>query len=1092
MSARPDPDQAGVDTIRLEPPDTSPDAAAARAAAAGREQTLLADSAAAVVLGGRGAPSVPPLTGGSTAGGATPDPAGGLRRGDQLGRFVVLDQLGVGGMGVVYSAYDPHLDRKVAIKLLLAEGATLGARARLLREAQAMARINHPNVITVHEVGVYGDQVYLAMEFADGGTLLAWQAEAKRTRREIIATFLAAGHGLAAAHAAGLIHRDFKPDNVLVTSDGGVRVTDFGIVGVADEARTPRAGSEAERAELLATQSLSGSTPLSQALTRTGSIMGTPLYMAPEQFRGEVATARADQFSFCAALYEALYGERPFAGKDFAALEASVLAGRVSPPPRGSDVPGWLRRALIRGLATDPEARFPSMPALLAELGRDPARQRRRVLAAGGVVAVAAGVFVALSLRSDPAVECVAAADRAAAVWNPARSAAMKTAFAATGKSYATATFLRVDAALSAWTSAWRGGWSDACQATHVRHAQSETLLDARLACLDRRLADARATVDLLVAGGPDTVDRGVKAVDALPAPAACADAEALIAAIPPPEPAVRGAVGAARGELDVARGLERLGRYADALGAARKATASAEATGYKPVIAEALSLSGKIQVSASDAGAFDTLRRAMLAAAAAGDDETYVIATTYLAFQLLRDGEGYSHVRDLIEPAEAIATRTRLGKEAAANLENVAGMMLEAHSEGAAARVRYERALAAAEAASYQAGISMSLNQLGNQATTEGRWADARAAHQRALELSEAVFGPDHPDVAISLNNLGNAVRNEGKLDEALALYERALAIRLAALGPDHEEIGTSYNNLGIVHATKGDPAKAEEYYLKSLAVSEKVWGPTGAQLVPALSNLANIRVDRGDLAGARKYYGRARALLEAARSPDDPMLGKVMSDLGVVAQHEGKLEEAQQMFERAVAIAEKGYGPDHPDVGDALANLTTVLRQRGKLDEALTVGARAIAVMEKAFGPDHARVGMALTNYGNLQRGRDDLDGALASQRRALEIFEAKLGPEHPYVAYPLVMIADVLNEQDKNAEAVPFAERAVAIRVATEARPNDLADAQMIAAYVHVAVGQKKKAIAEATAALEAYRVTDDAAGVADAKDFLKTHR
>jgi eukaryotic-like serine/threonine-protein kinase len=293
-----------------------------------------------------------------------------LKRGETISRFVVLATLGAGGMGVVYSAYDADLDRKVAIKLLASTANNADASLRLLREAQAMAKINHPNVIKVHEVGKFGDQIYLAMEFADAGTLRVWLRD-KRDLHETLDAFIAAGTGLAAAHAAGLVHRDFKPDNVLRSKSGAVQVMDFGLVS---------SSSAPQRAHEPAPDDspLSNTTPLSQELTRTGSIMGTPTYMAPEQFTGAITTARTDQFSFCVALYEALYGSRPFAGESYVELSVNVLAGAVLSPPPGSNIPPWLRRVLLRGLETEPEKRFESAASARCH------RWRRRCRCSGG------------------------------------------------------------------------------------------------------------------------------------------------------------------------------------------------------------------------------------------------------------------------------------------------------------------------------------------------------------------------------------------------------------------------------------------------------------------------------------------------------------------------------------------------------------------------------------------------------------------------------------------------------------------------------------------------------------------------------------
>jgi WD40 repeat protein/predicted Ser/Thr protein kinase len=302
---------------------------------------------------------------------------------NRIGRFVVIKRIGQGGMGVIYAAYDDALDRKVAVKLLRPDGHGSGTdgRARLMREAQALARLSHPSVIQVYEVGTYEDQVYVAMEFVDGGTLKAWQTGGNRGWREVLDAYLSAGRGLAAAHIAGIVHRDFKPDNVLVRRDGAVRVVDFGLAR-KEPPPTLATGAAPRRddlvhalreAALVSTQVQDRSTP-EGALTRTGAIMGTPAYMAPEQHLGLTADARTDQFAYCVALYEALYGFRPFAGENLVTLRENVLAGKIHAPPKYTDIPPHVLRVLERGLQVHPNDRYPDMQMLLADLVRDPRR----------------------------------------------------------------------------------------------------------------------------------------------------------------------------------------------------------------------------------------------------------------------------------------------------------------------------------------------------------------------------------------------------------------------------------------------------------------------------------------------------------------------------------------------------------------------------------------------------------------------------------------------------------------------------------------------------------------------------------------------
>lgn len=314
-----------------------------------------------------------------------------LPRGAQVGRYVVQGCIGSGAMGIVYTAHDPELGRNVALKLLRAAGdetpSSSGSRGRLLREAQAMAKLAHPDVITVYDVGTVGDEVFIAMELIDGGTLGEWLRQpAMRSWRDVLGVMRRAAEGLAAAHGAGLVHRDFKPDNVLVGRDGRVRVTDFGLARLA-----------ATTAPAAAAEDASPMAHTSSAVTRTGTLAGTPAYMAPEVIAGRPADVRSDVFAFCVTFYEALYGERPFAGKTLVDLRASIEAGRVRAPARSARIPKWLRRAVVRGLDANPENRPQSMRALLDMLDAGPRRARARIsLAAAGAVALfAIGAFAA-------------------------------------------------------------------------------------------------------------------------------------------------------------------------------------------------------------------------------------------------------------------------------------------------------------------------------------------------------------------------------------------------------------------------------------------------------------------------------------------------------------------------------------------------------------------------------------------------------------------------------------------------------------------------------------------------------------------------
>ena len=314
-----------------------------------------------------------------------------LEPGARVGRYQILGSVGRGGMGEVYAAYHPDLDRRIALKVVHESGGeTAEQQARLLREARSIARLSHPNVVAVYDAGTVADRVYVAMEFIEGVTIDRWLAAEPRSWRQVLDVFLAAGRGLAAAHAAGIIHRDFKPQNVMIARDGSVRVMDFGLARMtADE--------PAVAPILLALSADGGREPIA-TVTRAGTILGTPAYMAPEQFRGEPADARSDQFGFCVALYEALFGERPFAGENLLSLSMSVTEGELRQPraAKRAEIPLWIRRPLLRGLRADPDRRHQTMTALIDALARDPAIRRRRSIGTGAIAAaVVASVLVA-------------------------------------------------------------------------------------------------------------------------------------------------------------------------------------------------------------------------------------------------------------------------------------------------------------------------------------------------------------------------------------------------------------------------------------------------------------------------------------------------------------------------------------------------------------------------------------------------------------------------------------------------------------------------------------------------------------------------
>ncbi|MBC8074275.1 MAG: serine/threonine protein kinase, partial [Deltaproteobacteria bacterium] len=455
----------------------------------------------------------------------------------KIGRFTLLERVAEGGMGVVFAAYDAELDRKVAVKLLRRDLCDESVRKRIVREAQAMAKLSHPNVAQVFEVGEHQGGTFIAMEFVRGETLRVWQQHADRTWRELLVAYIQAGRGLAAAHAAGLVHRDFKPDNAIVGRDGAatrVRVLDFGLA---------RSGGSEAGAELEADAGLPAPNDdaLGTPLTHAGSILGTPAYMAPEQFLGEAVTPKTDQFALCVALWEALYGERPFAGRTRAELGTNVVHGRVREPPRQSGVPSWVRAALLRGLACAPADRFATTDALLGALQEDASRRRRRVvLAAGAMVALALGVAGLEGARRYRLAQKTAACDRIGASidasWNDETRARVREGLVATGISYAPSTAEHAMPWLDEHAQNWREHAVSACMNHTVFETWEQDTFDRAQWCLDERRLELESLVADLIDADDESVHSAVLAAARLAPAAPCLDATTL-AQLPPPPP---------------------------------------------------------------------------------------------------------------------------------------------------------------------------------------------------------------------------------------------------------------------------------------------------------------------------------------------------------------------------------------------------------------------------------------------------------------------------------------------------------------------------------------------------------------------------
>jgi tetratricopeptide (TPR) repeat protein/predicted Ser/Thr protein kinase len=872
--------------------------------------------------------------------------AAALERGEVVGdTFRIEDTLGAGGMGVVYLARDVELDRQVAIKVR-SGAAHEGDIARMLREAKVMAQLSHPNVVTVYEVGTHGGQLFIAMEYVDAGSLRAWLKGQPRGWREIVDLFMQAGRGLAAAHALGLVHRDFKPDNVLVDRTGRARVADFGVARLAESA--------APAADLRSLETSS----LGERLTRTGATVGTPAYMAPEQFIGGEIGPAADQFAFCVSLHEALWGQRPYSGRDVNELIAAVALERVVTPKSG-DVPTWVRRVVLRGLRAAPEDRWPTMDALVAALARDPAERRRRLVFAGAaLVATSAGGWWAAE-QGDVA-PCSGTDAKIVEVWSPSRRQALADAFEATGLPHAAAARATVETALDDYTREWSGMAKEACEATRLRGEQSEALMDRRMSCLAERASALEGIVRVLVTGEHKVVDDASSLVATLPSLRRCEDTERLLEGVAPPDdPATAEAVSSLRARLSEYATLARARIARDAVGEIPALVAEAEATGYAPLVTEAIFVQAQLEDDRGDSAAaerdFDT---ALWQAIRIGHDELVPRIAIKLAFAIGYSRSDRDQGERLLRLAEATVDEDG-SPEQRANIEAVRGAI-------------------ALHAADYAA---------------------AETAYRARLTLEEELHGAEHPHVADALGTLAAMLDTLGRFDEAAGAYERAIGIAEGELGPDHPRVGTLVGDLAVHTSMKGDAVGSVPLFQRALAIEERALGVDAPALVSLLTNLAKSQMMVKDLDGAETTLARAVAIIEKADGPESIRDARLLEARSLLASRRERWQECFDLNDAARAAIERQLGPEHPSLATGLANGAHCLFELGRTDDSLARLRRALALREKADGERSEAVAQVLSLIAQTQAELGHHDEVVAACDRGIAILEELGRQESPH---------------------------------------------------------------------------------------------
>jgi len=902
-----------------------------------------------------------------------------LERGESLGRYLILEVLGVGGMGVVYKAHDPELDRHVALKVLRPELLGENGGARLLREARSMARLTHPNVVTVHDVGTFGGQVYLAMEYVQGLTLKQWLQTGQRDWRAVVDIFYQAGRGLAAAHAAGLVHRDFKPDNTMIAPGGVAKVTDFGLARGLPHGPPEDAG-EVDAGAAIAPQ-----------VTRTGTLVGTPAYMAPELSRG-TADARTDQFSFCVALYEGLCGVRPFAGSSLAERWDAIRAGQLQPPPRESrvKVPPWLHRAVVRGLSAAPDRRHPSMDALLDRLDPSRRRGRRRWLlaASAGAVACLAAVtgYLLVTAKPEP---CEGGHARWEAVYSPRVDREIRRAFLATGKPYAARAHQNVRRALAAFGEQWTGAFRKACLATRSRGEQTERVMELRMHCLNQRLQEARSLVSLLRRADASVVRRSVLAASSLSRLAPCSDVKALLERAPlPDDPAARERVLGLQRALAEVRALGEVGRYPEGLRRARGVMEEAKAAGHGPTVAEASFWLGLMnRKNGRHQEAVGPLERAARRAMAVRRLRLGVRAWTELVELQGVDLERPTLGRELARDAEAAIASLGGDPALEGDLAKRRGHVELRVNRLERALTEYGRSVRLLERA-HGASHPRVANALAAEARClqkMERYKEALRQFERARSIQERELGPDHPDLAICLNNMAIVYYYQRRLGRALSAWRRAARIYSGALGPGHPALATTLDNIGLVLQEQGDYREALALQRRALKIREQVHGKRHVQIALSLNNIGLTYRALGELERAREAQLRGLAIRREALGPDHPLVAASLVNLANVESNQGRHDQALRRHKEALEVALGAGESGRRFAVPALEGVARSYLLSGKPARALSSYQRALAMRKEPLGRDAA---FSLTGIGQAQLALGRARAAIAPLERALEL--------------------------------------------------------------------------------------------------------
>jgi len=783
-----------------------------------------------------------------------------LARGTMVGRYQIIKLIGRGGMGSVYAAHDPNLDRQVALKLLHSAHND-DAAERMIREAQALARLDDPHVVQVYDAGEYDDQIFITMQLVDGEDLGSAIAQRKPGVPQLIAWFCDAGRGLAAAHAAGLVHRDFKPNNVLIDRRGRIAVTDFGL------ARTLEPSDERRH------------------LTGINAIMGTPAYMSPEQHGQLSAGPASDQFSFCVALWEALYDRHPFIAGDRSSIASmspfaigyQIFDGEIILPPKQRHVPRRVHEALVRGLSRDPAKRWPSINALIAELA--PAQKRRiwpLALGIGTLAAAGGSVAMWLVLAQDPEQNSCAqqTAGRVTTVWSATTAQALQAQFAKSGRSYAEGAARQARSALDRYATRWQNLAADVCEAERAASGKVPELVVRRHACLDSRLDALRGLATMLTGEAkPEFVDRAQAIVDGLPDLADCID-ESLPST---PPAAIASEVAKLETELSAVEARAVAGDYATSKDAATKILTRADQLKWAPLQARAHFVIGRVQAALLVPARDELIEAGEIASANHLDREAA------RAWTMAQQAAGYE------QSADAVATLAPIARSAAQRTNDKV-LIAMAEIKRARALVRMRK---------YQEGA-----------------AACKVAYDNALTLDKKAAVDEARDCMLeSLVPLGAS-------EDVEKLLAQIIADKSNELGVDHPTISDYLKVRVGLRLRKGKLPEARQDAEQMLAIRRRTYPEKHYRIAEAIKGLSDVVAAEGKAEEADKLHRDALAMLDETKSEHLVLLSALLVEIATRELITGKHEEGLDRFEHAAKLVRKRTGDNSLELAILLLN--------------------------------------------------------------------------------------------------------------------------------------------------------------------------